>query len=271
MFLIYRLFWQWEKSEYLSYVFNISTVCWGSRECEIQINLPSEWSVELQDPLWDIPGARQELEPGDYEVSVQSGPQQEQIPNTSQGHVGRVLKSFAKRLQAGPWKMSCTGTWIQNPEVLWFDRDTSTSVATFILFDVRMWNSSSHGRWKSPEFLPFLLCLTQGLGLSTHTKWENCHSAWLPSLNEGDKTSLLLLSFKDVAWDSSVRKVNLALNLKSDTLTRITDLFIWFPHCKDYSLPAKTKPWLQSAKSRSKVYNTVWSDERVQQASLWLS
>lgn len=94
-------------------------------------------------------------------------------------------ESLEKRLQAGPWKTSCTATWIQTP-VLWFDRDTSvSSVATFILFDVRMRNSSSHGRWKSPEFLPFLLCLTQGLGLGAHTKWENCYSAWLPSLNDG--------------------------------------------------------------------------------------
>lgn len=41
---------------------------------------------------------------------------------------------------------------------------------------------------------------------------------------EGDKTSLLLLSFKDVACYSRAQKVNVALNLNSDTLTRITDL-----------------------------------------------
>lgn len=45
-----------------------------------------------------------------------------------------------------------------------------SSVAPFILFDVRMRNNSSHERWKSSEFSPFLLCFTQGLGLSTYTK-----------------------------------------------------------------------------------------------------
>lgn len=53
------------------------------------------------------------------------------------------------------------------------------------LFDVRMRNSSVHRRWKSPECLPLLLCWIQGPGLSTHTKWENCQSAWLPSLKDG--------------------------------------------------------------------------------------
>lgn len=100
--------------------------------------------------------------------------------------LGEFWKVFALRSQAGPWKTSRSATWIQNPEVLWFDRNASIfSVATFILFDVRMGSSSSHGRWKSPELLLFLFCFTQGPGLSTHTKWENCHSAWLSSLNDG--------------------------------------------------------------------------------------
>lgn len=58
MFLIYRLLSQPEKSDYLRYVFNISTVCWGSRECETQINSAADWSAVLRDALWDIPGGR---------------------------------------------------------------------------------------------------------------------------------------------------------------------------------------------------------------------
>lgn len=58
MFLIYRLLWQPDKSDYLRYVFNISTVCWGLRECETQINSAADWSAALRDALWDIPGGQ---------------------------------------------------------------------------------------------------------------------------------------------------------------------------------------------------------------------
>lgn len=196
-------------------------------------------------------GARQELDPGDYEVSVQSEAQPDEtkaenltvstmlIPRKVS--LGEFWKLFAMRSQAGPWKTSCSATWIQNPEVLWFDRNASIfSVATFILFDVRMRNSSSHGRWKSPEFLLFLLCFTQGPGLSTHTKWENCQSAWLSSLNDGWRETkpdyyYFLLSFF-FAWDNRGPKVKLALSFKSDTLARITAPLlpvVFVPHLKD--------------------------------------
>lgn len=136
--------------------------------------------------------------------------------DTSQGQFGRVLKSFffAVKSWAGPWKKSCSATWIQNPEVLWLDRHASaSSVAAFILFDVRMRNSSSHGRWKCPQFPLLLLCFTQGPGLRTHTKWEECMALISEWWMEGDKTGLILLSFKCVAWDNRAPKVKLALNL----------------------------------------------------------
>lgn len=55
---------------------------------------------------------------------------------------------------------------------------------------------------------------------------------------EEDKTWLLLLSFKFVAWDNRGPKVKLALSLKSDTLTRITAPLlpvVFVPHFKDPS------------------------------------
>lgn len=178
-------------------MFNISTVCWGSRECETQINSAADWSAVLRDALWNIPGGRGKSWTQEIIKSVcsQKHSQMRLKQRTSQlsttliplkVSLGEFWKVFAMRSQAGPWKTSCSATWIQNQDVLWFDRNASIfSVATFILFDVRMRNSFSHGRWKSPEFLLFLLCFTQGPGLSTHTKWENCQSAWLSSLNDG--------------------------------------------------------------------------------------
>lgn len=50
------------------------SACLGPRQCEIQINSTAERSVELQDALRCILGARHELRPEDYKSLYSQNP-----------------------------------------------------------------------------------------------------------------------------------------------------------------------------------------------------